>query len=152
MFSLRTTIFLLATITLTLATPTIKPVTPAATPEVPALGYNYTDTFTLSSGPIPEGGYLGELKIAKHVDGDERLVFRKMRISPEVAAGHSLTSTYYQFRNKAKITAMEVKNLNPKNGGKAFILAGGVGNDFLTLRFLTEPNNSLEYDIAIWCK
>ena len=146
MFSLRVSmVFLLATLALTLATPQV--------PVMGVMGYNCTQEYTLTSEQIPTLGYMTDMVYKRHEDGDERVVFehiRKNLVLP--GTRNSLTSTYFQFREKTKITALEVTNVNPKNGGKAFIVAGGVGKDFVTLKFLSELNNSLEYDVSIWCK
>ena len=141
MFSLRVTmVFLLATLTLTLSAP-----------EGSELGYNFTDSYDVSSEPIPEDGYMTDLMETRHEDGDERVVFDHITKNPESSGRISVTRTYSQFENKAKITALEITNVKSENGGVVSILSGGVGKDFVTLNFLSEPENGLEYDVKIWC-
>ena len=133
-------VFLLATFTLTLAAP-----------QEPALGYNFKDSYDVSSEPIPEVGYMTDLINTRHEDGDERIVFDHIRKNPE-SERISFTRTYFGFQNEGKITALEVTNEKSENGGVVSVVAGGLREDFVTLHFLSEPDNGLEYEVKIWCK
>ena len=138
---------LLATITLTLAAPR---------EEVPAipLYYNLTEIVTFTSEPIPEEGYFYNIKPKSHPEDDEkRVAFNRLTRNEVITGRYSVTRTYFQFPNKANITTLEITNVKAENdGGRVSIVAGGVGKDFVTLHFLSELNNGLEYEIEIWCK
>ena len=134
--------FLLATITLTLAAPR---------EEVPEQKYNYTETKTFTSEPIPEIGYSYNATFGRHSKDEESIVVDRETAYDNVPVRHSVTKTYFQFLNKAKITTLEITNLKAENnGGRVSVVAGGVGKDFVKLHFLSEPNNVLNYEIKIF--
>ena len=180
MFSLRVSmVFLLATLALTLAQPAGKPavapaakpavapaakptvapaakptVAPATTTKAPILvPYNVTEIYTLTAEPLPtSGGYMADLLNRRREDGDELVVSTRVTRGEVSPASHSLTTTYFQFREKTRITAVEVMNAKSKDGGVVSVVAGGLGENFVTLNFYSEPNNGLAYEVKIWCK
>ena len=164
MLSLRVSlVFLLATLAATLAQPAVKPTAapaaktaaaPAAKAQVPAVtqAYNMTESYTFTSEQIPTDEYMTDLVHIKREDGDERVVFTRITKNDVFPTRHSVTTTYFQFHKKTRITAIEVKNAKTKSGGFASIVAGGLGKDFVTFNFLSEPNNVLDYEVKIYCK
>ena len=153
MFSLRVTlVFLLATLIFTLAQPTTNPsAAPVATTQEPEL-YNVAEVVEYLSKPVSDEGYEQTLQLYRNEDGVEKVVFEHIRKDAVSAKRILVTRTYFDFFNKTKITALNFTSTNTANGALVSIGAGGVGKDFVTLHFLVEPNNGLDYDISIYCK
>ena len=142
MFSLRVTIvMIMATLTFTFVN-----------------SYNFKETVTVLNSDILDtqpvisnARQYQSLVIGNHVHGKQRLLLKSIK-HPKVSGILSVTVTFGQFEQGAKISFIRITNDKDKRAGKVYLLAGGEGEDFVTLQFISAPNEGIDYSVSIFGK